>query len=167
MCPLPGIPPWDDIVRTKRTWHFGFFDVRDLPEMLIAGRERQFLAWFHNSEAVNSRAFTNEAEETYARAYSMPGALRAGFEYYRAFPADVIANRDFAKRKLAMPVLGIDGSVPNAARPAATVRVTGDDLALVHVMRGINRDVEFDRHAREQIANEIHVAAVVLRGCAS
>ena len=27
---LPGIPPWDDIVRTKRTWHFGFFDVRDL-----------------------------------------------------------------------------------------------------------------------------------------
>ena len=58
--PLPGITPWDDIVRTKRTWHFGFFDVRDLPEMLIAGRERQFLAWFHNSEAVNSRAFTNE-----------------------------------------------------------------------------------------------------------
>ncbi len=108
--PLPGIPPWDDIVRTKRTWHFGFYDVRDVPEMLIAGRERQFLSWFHNSEAVNSRAFTNEAEDTYARAYSMPGALRAGFEYYRAFPADVIANRDFAKNKLTMPVLGIGGS---------------------------------------------------------
>jgi hypothetical protein len=47
--------------------HFGFFDVRDLPEMLVAGREREFLTWFHNNEAVNSRAFTNEAEETYAR----------------------------------------------------------------------------------------------------
>ena len=108
--PLPGIAPWDDIVRTKRTWHFSFYDVRDLPEMLIAGRERQFLTWFHSSEAVNSRAFTNEAEETYAHAYSMPGALRAGFKYYRAFPADVIANRDFAKQKLTMPVLGIGGS---------------------------------------------------------
>jgi pimeloyl-ACP methyl ester carboxylesterase len=108
--PLPGIPPWDDIVGTKRTWHIAFFGVRDLPEMLITGREREFLTWFHNSWAVNSRAFTNEAEETYARAYSMPGALRAGFEYYRAFPADVIANQDFARHKLTMPVLGIGGS---------------------------------------------------------
>ena len=40
----------------------------------------------------------------------MPGALRAGFEYYRAFPSDVIANRSFAKRKLTMPVLGIGGA---------------------------------------------------------
>jgi pimeloyl-ACP methyl ester carboxylesterase len=84
--PLPGIPLWDDIVRTKRTWHFGFYDVRDLPEMLIAGRERQFLTWFHNNEAVNSRAFTNEPEETYARAYSIPGALRAGFELLPSLP---------------------------------------------------------------------------------
>ena len=66
--PLPGIAPWDDIIRTQRVWHFRFFDVRDLPEMLVAGREREFLTWFHNNEAVNSRAFTNEAEETYARA---------------------------------------------------------------------------------------------------
>jgi len=78
--------------------------------MLIAGRELEYLKWFHNSEAVNSRAFTNEAEETYARAYGMPGALRAGFEYYRAFPNDVKANQEFAKRKLTMPVLGIGGS---------------------------------------------------------
>jgi pimeloyl-ACP methyl ester carboxylesterase len=108
--PLPGIPPWDEIIRTPRTWHVGFFNVRDLPEMLIAGQERQFLVWFHNSWAVNARAFTNEAEDTYARAYSMPGALRAGFEYYRAFPEDVRANAEFSKRKLAMPVLGIGGS---------------------------------------------------------
>jgi hypothetical protein len=51
--------------------------------MLIAGKERQFLSWFHNSEAVNARAFMNEVEDVYARAYSTPGALRAGFEYYR------------------------------------------------------------------------------------
>ena len=108
--PLPGIPPWDDIARTKGTWHFGFYDVRDVPEMLIAGRERDYLAWFHNNTKVNSRAFTNEVEEIYARAYSRPGALRAGFEYYRVFPADVIANKEFSKKKLTMPVLGNGGS---------------------------------------------------------
>ena len=108
--PLPGIEPWDEITRSQRTWHFRFYGVRDLPEMLIAGKERQFLCWFHNSEAVNSRAFTNEVEDVYARAYSTPGALRAGFEYYRAFAEDVKANAEFSKRKLSMPVLGIGGT---------------------------------------------------------
>jgi pimeloyl-ACP methyl ester carboxylesterase len=107
--PLPGIPPWDEMTHTSRTWHFAFFGVRDVPEMLIAGREREFLTWFHNSEGVNSRAFTNEVEETYARAYRTPGALRAGCEYYRAFPQDVRSNTEFAKRKLTMPVMGIGG----------------------------------------------------------
>ena len=108
--PLPGIDPWDQIVQSSRAWHFHFYSVQDVPEMLIAGRELEYLKWFHNSEAINSRAFTNEAEQTYARAYAMPGALRAGFEYYRAFPNDVKANQEFAKSKLTMPVLGMGGS---------------------------------------------------------
>ena len=108
--PLPGIEPWDQIVQMPRTWHFRFYAVQDLPEMLIAGRELEYLKWFHNSEAVNSRAFTNDVEETYAREYAMPGALRAGFEYYRAFPADARQNQLFAQHKLTMPVLGIGGA---------------------------------------------------------
>ena len=32
--------------------------------MLIAGHELEYLKWFHNSEAVNPQAFTNEGEET-------------------------------------------------------------------------------------------------------
>ena len=42
--------------------------------MLIAGDELEYLKWFHNSEAVNSRAFTSEGKETYARVYATPGA---------------------------------------------------------------------------------------------
>ena len=74
-------------------WHFRFYSVHDVPEMLIAGHELKYLKWFHNSEAVNSHAFTNESEETYARVYATPGALRAGSECYRAFPNDVKANK--------------------------------------------------------------------------
>ncbi|NKM95867.1 alpha/beta fold hydrolase [Rhizobium leguminosarum] len=107
--PLPGIEPWDEWVQGPRTWHFRFHALRDVPEMLIAGRELEYLKWFHNVEGVNSRAFDNEADEIYGRSYAQPGALRAGFEYYRAFPEDVVANRAFAESKLEMPVLAMSG----------------------------------------------------------
>ena len=41
--------------------------------------------------------------------YSAPGGMRAGFEYYRAFPQDAIENHNYSKAKLTMPVLGIGG----------------------------------------------------------
>ena len=60
--------------------------------MLIAGH-----GWNISSGSIipqrSTRAFTNEGEETYARVYATPGALRAGFECYRAFPNDVKANQ--------------------------------------------------------------------------
>jgi hypothetical protein len=52
-------------------WHFRFYSVQDVPEMPIAGHELEYLKWFHNSEAVNSHAFTNEGEEPYARSMHM------------------------------------------------------------------------------------------------
>ena len=72
--PLPGTDPWNQIVQTPPTWQFRFFSVQNVPEMLIAGHQLQYLKWFHNSEAVNSHAFTNEGEETYARVYATRGA---------------------------------------------------------------------------------------------
>jgi hypothetical protein len=80
-------------VQTPPTWQFRFYSVQDVREMLIAGHALEYLKWFHNSDAVNSRAFTNEGEESYARVYATPGALRAGFECYQAFPNDVKANQ--------------------------------------------------------------------------
>lgn len=108
--PLPGIDPWPELLKSERVWHFRFFGNRDIAERLIADREKVFLSWFHNSEAVNAGAFTEEVENTYARKYSAPGALRGSFEYYRAFPQDEIANRAFARLPLTIPVLGIGGA---------------------------------------------------------
>lgn len=108
--PLPGIDPWKDISATPRTWHFRFFNVRDLPEMLISGRESEFIRWFRSVEAVNTSALTPESEDYYAKSYARPGALRGGFEYYRAFAQDEIDNRAFAKQPLTIPVLGLGAS---------------------------------------------------------
>ncbi len=43
----------------------------------------------------------------YIRTYSIPGAMRAGFEYYRTYFEDTERGREYAKTKLQMPVLAI------------------------------------------------------------
>lgn len=106
----PGIPPWDELVQAPRSWHFRFFNVPDLPEMLMAGHEQQFIAWFFNSQAFRSNALTNATLDVYTRAYLMPGAWRSAFNYYRVFPQDVKDNAELAQTKLSIPVLVVGGS---------------------------------------------------------
>src|SRR5256885_2857501 len=52
----------------------------------------------------------------YSSAYSAPGAMRAGFEVYRAFDRDAEDNRDTLKRngKLTVPVLAVYGTISNS-----------------------------------------------------
>ena len=45
--------------------------------------------------------------------YSAPGGMRAGFEYYRAFPQDAIQNMNHSKIRLTMPGLAVGaGYIP-------------------------------------------------------
>ena len=46
-------------------------------------------------------------DNEYVSHYSAPGAMRAGFEYYRAFPHDAIQNMNYSNPKLTMPVLAL------------------------------------------------------------
>lgn len=132
--PLPGIDPWDELTADpQRFWHFSFFGTRDVPELLISGRESEFLSWFHRTWAVNSSAFTNEVEETYAGIYARPGALRGGFEHYRAFARDAEDNREFAKHKLPTPVLGIGGAASFGPLLGAHLRNVADDVQAISV----------------------------------
>jgi pimeloyl-ACP methyl ester carboxylesterase len=89
-------------------WHFSFNAVRDLPEKLIDGKEYVFLNWFYDL-TYNQSAITQEDRNEYIKQYSKPGALRAGFEYYRAVFEDAEQNREYAKEKLMIPILAIGG----------------------------------------------------------
>ncbi len=89
LAPEPGIfaAPADNIF----LWHFMFNQVADLPEALISGRERAYLEfmfdrWSYRRDAV--------AADTYIAAYSRPGALRAGFAWYRAIPEPSARTRN-------------------------------------------------------------------------
>ena len=54
-------------------------------------------------------AITQADINEYVSHYSAPGGMRAGFEYYRAFPQDAIQNMNYSKTKLTMPVLAMGG----------------------------------------------------------
>ena len=92
-------------------WHHGFHRAPDLPEALLAGRERIYVTWFLRHFAAHPGAIGPAATEEYVRAYEEPGAMRAGLAYYRAIPQDIADNeRALARGRLEMPVLGLGGA---------------------------------------------------------
>ncbi len=91
-------------------WHHGFHRTLDLPEALVHGRERIYVSWFLNAFAAHPGVFGEQAIDEYVRCYAQPGAMRAGFAYYRAIPRDESDNRAaIAQGKLEMPVLALGG----------------------------------------------------------
>lgn len=126
--PLPGIGPWDEILKSPLLWHFRFGG----PDMerLVAGRERIYLDRFWNEFSANPARFTEAAREHYARLYAMPGAMRSGFAQFAAFDQDVIDNRAFlARGKLKMPVLAIGGEKSFGPMMATVMRAAADDVS--------------------------------------
>jgi pimeloyl-ACP methyl ester carboxylesterase len=92
-------------------WWFGFHQTRDIPEMLTEGKERGYLSWFYKGIAYNPNAITQADIDEFVSRYSAPGAMRAGFEYYRAFPEDAEQNKESAKTKLTTPVFVLGGEI--------------------------------------------------------
>jgi pimeloyl-ACP methyl ester carboxylesterase len=109
--PLPGTQVFDRMRVDPRVWQFAFHTVRDIPEMLIAGRERLYLQAIISARIYDPSAISEADLDIYASAYAMPGAMRAGLEVYRAFDRDVDDNRMILKQsgKLTVPVLTIGG----------------------------------------------------------
>ena len=94
-----------------RRWHHAFHQTPDLPEALVAGREDIYLGWFYRQYGYTAGAIEPGDVEEYLRTYRQPGALRAGFAYYRALNQDVAHNQALlARGKLGMPVLALGGS---------------------------------------------------------
>ncbi|MFB9903053.1 alpha/beta fold hydrolase [Allokutzneria oryzae] len=102
-------------------WHWLFHLQPDLPERLAGQDVAGYLSYFFEKWTVNRHGLEPAAIDEYVRAFSAPGALRAGFDDYRAsFPHDAEHDdTDFAAgHRLGMPVLalwggsGLLGSLP-------------------------------------------------------
>lgn len=104
--PPPGTAIFD--AGKSRAWHIAFHSARDVAEMLVAGKERAYIAQFVASRIYDNAAISEADLDVYAATYSAPGAMRAAFEMYRALEQDADFNRAaIARGKLAMPVVSV------------------------------------------------------------
>ena len=125
--PVPGIGPWDEILKTPLLWHFRFGG----PDMerLVAGRERIYLDRFWNEFSADPAHYPEATRAHYATIYGKPGRMHAGFLQFAAFDQDAIDNRaSIAKGRLAMPVLAIGGDHSMGATMAHVMRFAADDV---------------------------------------
>jgi pimeloyl-ACP methyl ester carboxylesterase len=125
--PVPGVGPWDEILKNPLLWHFRFGG----PDMerLVAGRERIYLDRFWNEFSASPARFSEAARRHYAALYALPGGMHSGFAQFAAFDQDAIDNREFlARGRLKMPVLALGGDKSFGPMMATVMRAAADDV---------------------------------------
>jgi len=105
--PVPGVPPWEQIVRLPVLWHFDFGGKDAL--RLVAGRERIYLDRFWNDFSGDPAKVDEATRQHYAKLYARPGAMKASFAQFQSIRQDAVDNAESIKTKLTMPVLAIGG----------------------------------------------------------
>jgi len=137
---IPGITLPDALPvapdRAWRTWHFAFHAIPDLPELLIRGKEREYLDWFLRRKTANPQTFSDADMDEYVRVFTTEGGLRAGLAYYRAAALSARQNRALStKGKLKMPVLALSadqGSIPDMAGPLRDYAEEVEGTTIMH-----------------------------------
>lgn len=105
---LPGIGDWRNVWLMRDLWHFHFYG--EVPLALVKDRERIYLEHFWNDFAADRNRSVPEADRRlYAAAYAQPGAMKSGFEYFRAFERDAADFAELSETRLTMPVMVLTG----------------------------------------------------------
>jgi pimeloyl-ACP methyl ester carboxylesterase len=104
---IPGLDPWDELLADPRVWHFAFHLIPDLPETLVARRERAYFDFFFDFLSGTKDALTNQVRDELTNAYKGGERLRTGFDWYRAMPKDAEHNGRY--QAIDTPLLYIRG----------------------------------------------------------
>lgn len=129
--PVPGIKPWDEIVRSPMLWHFDFGGPD--AERLVAGRERIYLDRFWNEFAGDPTKIDEATRQHYAKLYARPGAMRAAFAQFRSIRQDAVDNEASMTTRLTMPVLAVGGEKSFGSNEAIVMRNAADNVTQVVV----------------------------------
>lgn len=126
--PVPGIGPWEEILKNPLLWHFRFGG----PDMerLVAGRERIYLDRFWNEFSATPARFTEAARQHYSKLYARPGAMHSGFAQFAAFDQDAIDDRAYIEQggKLQLPVYALGGEKSFGATMAVVMRAAATNV---------------------------------------
>ncbi|WP_343670928.1 alpha/beta hydrolase [Chitinophaga sp.] len=104
---IPGLMPLQLFQpdNAGRVWQFYFHAVPDIPEILVLGREKEYLNWYFSHKTFVKGSIDTEV---YYEAYKGKDRLAAGFNYYRAFNTSAVQNKT-QLRKLKIPVMTVGG----------------------------------------------------------
>ncbi|WNF01341.1 LysR substrate-binding domain-containing protein [Streptomyces luomodiensis] len=146
LCSTPEFPAslsrkrFTDPDRAWKTWHFAFHTVPDLPETLLAGREREYVGWFLKVKALSPDTFDDAELDHYAAAVAVDGGLRAFLASYRGAVASLVtkagASHELLQRLLASAAEA--GTAPvevvlcEVGEQAQFLRTGRADVALMH-----------------------------------
>ena len=109
-----------DDIRTG--WHFSFFSLPNLPELLLAGRERPFWTYYARRQMWDPSALAEEDIDEMVHSAEQPGGTRAILEMYRARQTDAEQNRPHYADPISCPVLAVGAQAylgtkyPNSSR---------------------------------------------------
>jgi pimeloyl-ACP methyl ester carboxylesterase len=118
-------------VTSGGAWHIGVLAAPgDIPEMLLAGRERAFLAQYAiPSLCATSGAFAEEDIDELVRCYARDSGFKGAAGLYRSMLREGEEIRRLAARKVATPVLAIGGR--SGEFTPATMRQVAEDVSVL------------------------------------
>jgi pimeloyl-ACP methyl ester carboxylesterase len=107
---VPGVDPWEEVLRNPYLWHFAMHMIPALPERLVQGHQEEYFGYFYDVLSHDKQRISAEARAAYAKAYATDSALTAGFNWYRTLYQDAADNRQAAAGSPAtMPLLYLRG----------------------------------------------------------
>ena len=124
---IPGVDPWQEVLRNPYIWHFALHAIPALPETLVQGRQAEYFDFFYDVLSADPSRITPQARAEYVSAYRSDAALTAGFDLYRAFAQDARDNAESSKAAVDTPLLYLRGEREggNIATYAAGFRDAG------------------------------------------
>jgi haloacetate dehalogenase len=99
-------------------WHWFFFQVPDLPELMISATPEPFLRNMFRALSAEAGAIEEAAFAEYLRVFTLPGTIRCGLEDYRA-----AAKQDYA-----------DDEADLALRVTCPVQILWGEFGKMHTM---------------------------------
>ncbi|BAJ83034.1 putative epoxide hydrolase (plasmid) [Acidiphilium multivorum AIU301] len=124
---LPGIavaPRGDE----GKFWLFPFHMAPDVPEMLTAGREREYVRALWDLFVEPDSEVSVEDRAEVERVFAQRGALTSGFGLYRATPKDIADLTPHYANKLTIPVLALGGEHCFERRTLETFQQVATDV---------------------------------------
>jgi pimeloyl-ACP methyl ester carboxylesterase len=127
---LPGVEGWEAVYDNPKIWHFRFNG--PTPEALVQGRETTYFAYFWNDLAADKTKSLPQADrDAYVAAYSRPGRMHAGWQYFVAWPQTAKDFAQFAQTKLTIPVLTIGGENSLGTVLGQQMKLVATDVTVV------------------------------------